>query len=553
MSIGIDGSLPGSDASFHHSGSLADRVHPRTTRELASIVVPMKLAMLRHALLTDRRNRWIFRIFLAVGVLAGLFGAFTFFRDGREVAEAWPRSLVPGFTLLFAGWTFGPLLLGGIDDSIDATRLALLGLDETEVVRAISISSLLGVLPLASVVALAGVLGAHSTDPESGLLTLAACVVLLAMSLSASRSLSVGLALARRSRRGRDAAVLLASLTAAAIWFSTQSLRILELDDYDRVVAVLRWLPPGVAAQAIVEVRNHRSGSAWLLLALAAGWSVLAAQLWRRGLRALLGASEARIGPTARASDSGRYEPTTLLAAAVRHEFRYLRRSPQRRAALLVGMVIGGPFALLQAWQPGGVSDNSVFFAPLAMLFGIGMANNLLGLDAPSLWLYAASATPERLLLTARSIAAVPYLVAPVFVSGLVLALLSGSWWQFVVMLVLVIASTGIPVGVGMLLSVIVPFAQLDNDDPFASQRPPAGEGCLIAVLGVIGLVGSAVLLLPVLVMGWKFDAHQPVGLAVTALFSGFVSLTWWMATRSIALRRSGRMVEHLLETTSYR
>ena len=330
------------------------------------------------------------------------------------------ESIVITLTTLFGLWVFGPLLVGGVDDALDPTRLTMLPITRREMHRGMFAGALIGPLPVASMIILIGAAAAYAHGKGTPGVA-AAAVVMLLLIIGASRSLSVALAFATRTRRGKDVAMLLASLGAALLFLVTQSLRFLGEDQRTLILRILRWLPAGQIAHAMLEFRGGALALPVMRVLGMAAFAALLLHAWVTGIDRLLVDSESvRHSRNVKESDGLLVVHSWLrrwidvpVAVMVAKELRYLARSPQRRSSMIVSIVIGTVFALLQSMRYNSANALSVFGAPIAMLFGVHATNNLLGTDAASLWMEQTTGTRLRDQLIARGIAATPNLFIP--------------------------------------------------------------------------------------------------------------------------------------------
>ncbi len=501
----------------------------------------LKLCVLRNALVRDKRSR-VTLILMTVGALAAaLVWGYSFYKDANAGPIAWRRSLIPVFTSIFVGWCFGPLLLGGVDDMVDPAKLVMLPIPRRALVLGLLGASTIGTFPLATVVALLGAVVGHGRSFGRILPVSFIAFTMFVLCIVGARLLAVGLALMRRYRRGRDLAILLAAASAAGLWLVTQSLHLLGGVRFDALLRWMRWTPPGMLGQAVIDLRRNAYGAAFVRTTFIWVLIIMAMIVWVHALDVQL------VSPASNSTPSRRRRmtparPTSLgersvAAVLLAREIRYLIRSPQRRSALLVGIVIGPMFALLQAAQLG--AKTGVLMAPIALLFGVGSANNLIGADAPSLWIEQSCGVNVRTMLRARSLGSLPYIALPPLVSvGVITAIVGGPTKIALFVTLLLITTLGIPLGVGAVISVIAPFAQIDSDNPFSNQRPTAGEGCLIGVLGFVGLAAAMLLLTPV-VIGGILVFHSPAPAVVIAALVALIYSTgiWWIATHLASLR----------------
>jgi ABC-2 type transport system permease protein len=505
-------------------------------------ICSLKIRILRNAMVRDRRSRFTLLLMGFVAIVGSSVWAYSFIKDASMGEVAWRRSLVPILTGIFVGWCFGPLLLGGVDDMVDPGRLVTIPIPQRSLAVSLLCASAVGVFPLATLIAVIGVVAGHGRTFGRFIPVSIIALTFFVLCIVGSRLLSVGLALMRRYRRGRDLVVLIASMSAAGLWLMTQSMSVFGPERFDRLIGWMRWTPPGLLGQAVIDLRNGNALVALLRVVTVWVLLVVAVTLWIRGLTVQLVSPPSMSGTRRKVQTASlRPYPTGWRASSgmtmLRRELRYLLRSPQRRSAILVGIAIGPMFTLLQAMQAG--SKHGVLFAPLAILFGVGASNNLLGNDAPSLWIERSCGVPLRTLIRARSIGAIPFLIAPPLASIVVIALVVGAPMRLALSLAaLLIATTGVPLAVGAIISVLAPFPQIDSDNPFSNQRPTAGEGCIIGVLGVVGLIATLVLSVPPIAVA-ILNFRSPTPVFALCLIGSFVysTIVWMIATHVAAIR----------------
>ena len=526
---------------------------------MTRVFVSLKLAILRNSFAKDGRSRLGMIVLAIAGIGAGGIGAWSFFQDSHRGPVSWERSLAPGFAVILLAWVLGPLLMGGVDDLLDPDRLALYPLTRRELRRGLLAASLVGFVPLGTLLALSGVIAGHATLGIGGALVVLACAAHFGFALVAGRAVAVLLARGARSRRGRDASVVLASMAAATVWLATQSITVISESAYDRVVRVISWTPVGSLGAAVLDAHAGRYLSSLLRIGASAVLTVVLAWVWITGLEQAT-VEPVLIGHTRHRSVGGGQRRVRPLmgnwpaAAAVRpwavvlrKELHYLVRSPQRRSALIVGTVIGAPFALLQALRIGDASNAAAYVAPTALIFGMGASNNLLGADSPSLWLEATSGTSVRSLLIGRSIATVPFVVTPVFAAATLIAAISGGWMAFAEVAVLAVACCGLPIGVGSLVSVVAPLPQPDTANPFSQRRSSTGEGCLVGLMAVVSLFAVMLLLAPVTIGLLRWHGRPvPVFGALVPSAAVYSSIVWLSCVRLAARYATPRLPELL-------
>ena len=307
-----------------------------------------------------------------------------------------------------------------------------------------------------------------------------------------------------------------------------------------------------MGARAIVDARSGRAAASVVRLALVAtaGMALYATWAWlfRKNLLPRTIAPRRRKAPSARAErlrTTAGNRPQALWRVLLSKELRYLRRSPQRRASLAVGMVLGGPFLLVQFFSKT-VFPESVYLAPLALVFSLGAVNNLLGFDAPSLWLEVTSGARFRTIVMCRSLATAPFVILPVITAATVMAFMAGFGRHYAAVLILTVLGCGVPLGVGCLTSVLVPFPQNDADDPFSNKRPGAGEGCLVSLVTGGSMAVTFVALAPLAMFGIRLGGSTRSLLAISVL-TAIYSWVLWFLCADFSGRRAERRSSELL------
>ncbi len=498
--------------------------------------------------ITESRARLILSLLgYGVGLVGAIVGATRIAASAGKPFDAAMETIVTTFTIIFGLWTFGPLLVGGVDDALDPANLALLPLTTSELRKGLFFGALAGrPLPIVTTITLIGAVIGYSTSFGTALFLTFSAVTMLIFCLSASRALAVGLAFASRSRRGKDFAVLLASLGAATIFLGTQSIRFLRQEQKDAVVRAMRWLPTGQLATAILDVRTNQ----WLPAVIRVGALFIASlvllRAWFRGIdRLLVDPDSIRHDRIVRSPDSlglipkhlRRWiaKPAVVMAAK---ELRYLVRSPQRRSSMIISIVIGTVFALLMSMRYNSANVLSVFGAPIAMLFGVHATNNLLGTDAASLWLEQTAGAKLRDQLIARGIAASPNLLIPTVLAAFVLAVMTGGWFEFAIVVLLCLTGWGIPLGIGSVISVLAPFNQPDSGNPYSNKRANSGQGGLVSALALVGILSLMLLSIPLMfTFGPGYYGHSVPGVAIGAIASLAYSCFVWRCGLRMALR----------------
>lgn len=433
----------------------------------------------------------------SVGVLVAVLGR----RGGLGLG-----ALGIGLSVLLAGWALIPLIAFGVDETLDPARLRLLPLTRRQLLVGLSVASSVGVAPLATALALAGVVAGLAPAGPGALVVVLAVSGHLALCVLASRALTTSLASRLRSRRARDAVTFLFALLGASFGLLGQLPRLLieNAPGADTLATLERWgeraslLPSGWAARAAVAGAQGAlvEGLAWV--AGLAGVCALLGWGWMVALDRA--ASQVAEGP-GRGDDVdlyprlARFLPRNRLGAAAARELRYAWRVPQLRIqwvfAVLVGLVAIGltaffapldrPEAVLAATLPAGLQG-------LASL-------NLFGADR-AVWQLVAAESAGWRDLAGKNLAATLVLVPVTVVTALALAALTGGWALVPVAIPVALALLAVSFGIGDVTSVLAPQRLPDSAvNPFAGA---SGVGCATALIQLAAITAIGLLLTPV-------------------------------------------------------
>lgn len=451
--------------------------------------------------------------------------------------EAAAETTILLMSTMALGWVFGPVLIGGVDETVDPTRLALLPLREAERYVVQLAAALSGTGPLAATVGLfVGLTIGHAGVGISIVVVPIAAVTAVLLMVGSGRCLAAVLAIAQRSRAGRDLAVLFAALAGGVLFTMAQLARSVTDVRGSGFVEILQWLPFAWPARAINAARAGAELSAigWLLAA--AVTMVLAHVGWIRLSRFLLLNGERSAQGRRRSNRALLHGARGVFTGSLSRQWIYLLRSPNSRVGLVFGTVFGVAFALVQILQQGdGMEAAAAFGILLAMLANLGAATNVLGFDAGSMWIDVLAGGPSRADMCARQVIALPNLLLPTWISGVVVGVWTGQW-----VLVTLVAMLAVPVAVnvltfGMITSTLSPAPLPDFDNPFGNRQSNEGRGSRIVIIGITGLVVVAVLSVPVFMLTFSFLDRSWMW------FTPLLGLAYAVAVFLLAAQWSGR------------
>jgi ABC-2 type transport system permease protein len=502
---------------------------------VARLLVRLKLRLLANALRASGRAKFscILSTIWAVIVAIGTFAVLALLRG--QAAPVDQTAAV--FTAFAFGWLILPLLVFGLDGTLDPATLALYPLRTRPLAGGLLAASATGAWPLANLIGLLGVTVGLARGGLGEVVAVVAVLLQVLFCITLARLVTTSMAGLLRSRRGKDlAAFMIIPIFALYETFSQVVPRLaaegkITSHTFAGIDQWLRWLPPGLAAHAIADASAGRPGAAAWRLALLAAIIIVLAWLWIRALgRALVSVD------------------TSTQAAAVRGTALPFARSGVRGA-------VAGRFLLYQRREPGSVirwcilgvimlaTSVSTIRTPqfhvaliLSAILGTGLLGaynaNSIGMTGPGFGLEAAALTGARSWRAyfaghnlALALIAVPLLVAVSFGLAAASGHPADGFWAAAIDL----AGIGAGLALSSLFSVGLAFpAEKRVGTPM--PRPADGHGGQ-AFGGTLGsLAGVAVAVLPVILAVKLTDSlspavRMPVLLACAAAYG--ILLAW--------------------------
>ncbi|WP_235557939.1 hypothetical protein [Sphaerimonospora mesophila] len=494
------------------------------TRATAALFVRLKLRLIRGNLRGDvaKQLGFVFSC-LAAGVVAVLgFVLFALLR--LAPADVAQDVGIVMFTLVAISWIFVPLMAFGLDETLDPARLTLFPLTTRQFAVGMFAASATGPWPVASLVMLGGGVVAMASGPGGVLIGLPAVLLQFAFCLVVSRAVTTALSGALRSRRGRDVlavgVVFILVLTQIPSLILNRGLPGDPLELLAVTAGVLRWSPPGLAAHAIADggLAGVAEIAVLALVVVALAW------LWIVALRRALVMPDSsnRGGGAVRRSRVAAFLPGGMLGAVVAKELKYARREPRGRINWFTAVVVSGILMFSMRGQ-GDYDGPALVIGPVclaAIMMGF-QAANAFGIDGRSLWMNAVAFATERDVRTdlagrhlAHAIIAVPLLTALSVLAavttddpGLVVATTATAWGLL-----------GVTLGVGAVVSVLIPYTYPERLNAFTGAAPGQGGQAFAATFAA--MTGTCVVGLPIIVpplfgfTAWAAVA-VPYGLAV--------------------------------------
>ena len=527
---------------------------------MVATLVRLKLRILRHTL---RRETWrvvvlVFGSLWGLTMLPSVLGGMAW--ASHEQPQAARDVLVMGGALLILGWAVIPMLIPGMDDSLEITRFAPFGLRARRLVPGLLASAMLSVPSVfTALVALAPAVawaprgrGPLAVALLAGPLALATCLLLARVSTQVS-------ARVLGSRRSREISAVLGFFGALLIIPGVIALGSLGLErtlaQVPVIAEVLGWTPLGLVWAAPAAMAMGQTAGAVVRLLLAVGWVVVGVYAWTALLQRSLTRPSSRGGHVRRRPDT--VLPTRFLSqspgliaarAITRRGLRYWTADPRYMSALLGAVVAPLLIVMLVATvvdAPAAVGLS--MGALIAGSLGWGRHNDV-AFDGTAFWLHVAAHVPgwaDRLGRTMATFLWAAPLVVLISVAG---AWVGGRWD---------LATAAVGLGIGVLcgglavsavLSAVLPYPVAEpGANPYAAQMGAVGAS-LVAQL--VSSAATLVVTTPVLVLyaaSLWVDPSFAVPTLVVGVLGGPLSLAGAVALGGRVFdRRAPRLLARL-------
>jgi ABC-2 type transport system permease protein len=482
-------------------------------------------------------------------------------RDIKEFAL-----VAVAFVLIF-GWVVVPLLITGLDDTLDPGRFASLGIQGRAIMPGLTLAALLTVpvvfflavmLILASVwrsdgvwVLLVGMTGAALT------------VLVMVFSARVSVMWASRLLSSRRSRLTALVAIgvgLAFVAPAAAVLFRDGFQVVVEYD----VPVLIEWVGRTPIGAGMAAAGAASTGDWWAAgwrLAMVAAWAMVLHRAWRANV------DYALVHPVYRGGGS-RQRHDTLLAAAARtsrlprawqlsgpalavrtRSLRYWSTDP-RYLASLVG-VLTFPVLFFALVMPAfGLDGRWAFIAPVLLAASIGWGrHNDVAYDSTAVWLDITAGSVGGDVMRGRMAAILVWAVPSVVIAALGTLAWTRLWELAPAVIGGCLGVLGLTLGISSLTSVLLPYrAPAPGENPFGAEVGSVGASLLAQVVSSVGTM----LALPLVTLPFVLALGVHPGW-------GWVSLVTGLALGPIALlagvNASGRLYDrrsgHLVHAVS--
>lgn len=496
---------------------------------------------------------------IVVGWIAALAGGALAGSGGIATASLTPADRATVVTLVFAAVgaisLVGPLLYFGVQQSIPPELIAPYPLTVRQRMSGLLVAAAIAPLPIGAFVALIGFGIGLSRSVAGGPVVVVALVSELLLLVALSRVLTTLLARAMSSRRGRDVAVVLASLVGFSGLlgqFIGPQIAKVSAERWRTLAGIARWTPLGALGQSAAQAGRGNFVPAIGFLVVGGAGLVAAVWLWSWGLARLTESQGSPVRSVKRADDDrsplfgrGRsWLPRNAVGALAAREFAYQIREPRRRVQAASSLLMGIALPFINNVNSGRTASSTVLFAVGASWLIVFGNVNQFGMDGRALWFDLLSGVSPRRILLGRNLAQGVLAFAAVTLASAVLAAVTAGWRYLPAAIVVGCGGALAALGLCNLFSVLLPIPVREGSNPFAGRS--GEQGCLAGVLSLVALVCVAIVLIPIVLALTKVRNHPGECFVVGLVSLPYGLAIWLVGTALGAARMSTRQPEIL-------
>jgi ABC-2 type transport system permease protein len=529
---------------------------------VVTTVLTLKYRVVRHQLMRE----WWRALVLAGGAVWSVSlipAAFWMQRAlAVEAADVRAQILVGAAAICMAGWIVVPLLVTGLDDTLDPGKFAIFGVPARALMPGLTIAAVL-TLPALFFLAVF-IIFAGSWHPGGSAVTgvaIAGALLTVAVMVLGARVAVAWSARAVRSRRSRTLAMVAIGVAivsvAPAAWIVVRSG--LESAAAYELPVVLEWLGrtpvgAGMVAPAAAE-QGDAVGAAWRL-GLMVATVVLLHLAWRDNVAFAL------VNPLHRGGGLQRTADAVLTGA---HRRRFPRplgadsatRAVRARALVywstdpryLVGSVgvVALPILVFALVVPIlDLDPRWAFAAPVILAASIGWGrHNDLAYDSTALWMDVVAGRIGRAVMVARTQAVLVWALPAVALAAVALLAWSGLWHLAPGLIGACLGALGATLGVSALTSVALPYrAPGPGENPFGAEVGSLGASLVAQIISGAAMFAILPLVTAPFILSLAVDARWGWFALITGTAMGIAAAVIGVrAAGSLYDRRSGRLL----------
>ena len=460
---------------------------------MVATVLKLKLHVMRHQL----RREWWRGLLLVGGAIwsLSLIPAAFWLQESVRFNDTDARSdILVGFAAVcIVGWLVVPLLVTGLEDTLDPGRFAGLGVSAKKLMPGLTVAGALTLPVLFFAVVFVIMAAAWRADPPAmavavvgGLLTVALMVVLARVVVAWSGRLLA-------SRTGRAWALVggsaMAALFVLIAWLTLRDgLESAVAYEVPLALQALGHTPVGAGMTAPAALANGNPvGAAWRL-AMMAVTVFIAHRAWRATVAYTLVHPRFRGGGAHRQADTilrgSRRSVGGSAATAVRSRALVYWLTDSRYLVAAIGVVALPVLYLVIVIPVLGLDPRWAFAAPVMLAASIGWGrHNDIAYDSSALYMDVVAGSLGRAVMWGRMQAVLVWAVPAVSIAAVAVLAWSGQWGAAPGLIGACVGALGVTLGISALTSVMLPYrAPAPGANPFGAEVGSLGAS-LVAQL----------------------------------------------------------------------
>ncbi len=465
------------------------------------------------------RERWRILIVIGGALWMLVLLPWTFWGASALTGESseFRQDVLVGVVLLLTlGWVSVPILITGLDDTLDPGRFASFGVSARRIMAGLTVAALL-TIPVAFFVVFFLILTSVWRDGGAGAVTVAiAGALLTVLSLVfVARVAAMWSTRVLASRLARGAAIAMIAvglaLVAPLAWVLFSDGLDAVLENYLVVFldqAAVTPLGAGMSAP------NAAAAGDWWGVAWRLGeqvlWVLVLWGAWRANVTHALVHPKFRGAGTRRREDTiiasaqrsrirGVLPPMSVAATAVRSRLLRYWFSDPRYLANMMGVFVFPVVFIALVMPVTGLDVRWSFAAPVLLAASIGWGrHNDVAYDSSALWLDVVSGRIGTDVLRGRMSAIVAWALPATLVACAAIVMWSGLWHIAPALVGACVGVLGLTLGVAAVSSVLFPYrAPAPGENPLGAEVGSVGAGLVAQLVSST----ATVVLLPLVIV----------------------------------------------------
>jgi ABC-2 type transport system permease protein len=474
---------------------------------VARVLLRLRLRLLANSLQLGAQQASSFVLGTLFGLVGGLIAMALLIAASTD--DGWHDAVVVFLAVAWVAWIVVPAVSFSSDSTLDPRRFATLPLRHRELVPGLLLAALVGIGPVATLLAASGIAigaGRLTGDVATGVAAFAIVVVAVLACVAWSRALLAVASDLLTSRRGREIAGIIAMVAFGAIVFGPQLMTGIafrpDQGQLTFVADIAAWTPAGMAGAAVTDLVDGAVGSAALRVLGVLTTVVAALAIWAWALRRTEVAPPTRTttGRTSTSLYPRLFAPlprTRMTAVAVRFLRTLTRDTRVRMQAFSTTFVMIPLFVFSATAIPG---DNAPLYASyLVIPFGL-LAANQYGMDGPALWQHEVAGEAPAIDLLGRNLT-LAVIALPISTIGAIgLAATFDAWSTIPAALLLSLATLLIMLGISNAAAAMVPYP-IPEDPSNIFGGGTSGTGFVQGLMALVVILVHGVLVAPALLV----------------------------------------------------